>query len=91
SRRLLATTQSRALPERLADRLIPLAKLPPDFRFLANTVPAREQADRLLERARGAGAALAVELEEILKHRRFPRAAEGAPGPGKPVASRRAR
>jgi hypothetical protein len=71
ARRLLEATGERCLPERLAARLVPLARLPSDFRFLANNVPTEPQARALLERAK-ADPELAQDLESILEHRDFP-------------------
>jgi hypothetical protein len=67
ARMLLRTTGSRALPEALSERLLPLARLPSDFRFLANNVPAEAQARALL--ARAGDPVLARELEGILARR----------------------
>jgi hypothetical protein len=72
-RRLLVATRSKTIPERLAARLVLLAEVPPDFRFLANSVPEREHATALLERARSRGEDLAEEVRVIIKRRRFPR------------------
>lgn len=71
ARRLLEVTRSRTLPAQLAARLIPLARTPPDFRFLANNVPEREQAEAVIARARKHGD-LAAELEALAGRRRFP-------------------
>lgn len=68
ARRYLRATDTKTLPLELVDRLIPLAKAPPEFRFLANTAASRKQGDALLRRA---DAGLAEELGEILKKRRF--------------------
>jgi hypothetical protein len=69
----LEATRSRELPAALAARLLPLARLPVDFRFLLSAVPEEAQARELMERARRAPLAAAVlaELEEIVEARRF--------------------
>lgn len=68
ARKLLDITKSRALPEHLASRLIPLAKTAPDLRFLANTVPLEEQKRAVLEKARAFPELEAV-ISQILEHR----------------------
>lgn len=71
ARRLLDTLGAKVLPTSLADRLIELAATSVDYRFLMGRVPTREQAARLLERARGRGEELGRELATILETRRF--------------------
>ena len=48
---LLVGSKQRTLPKALAERLIGLAREPADFRFLANHVPLRAQAEELLSAA----------------------------------------
>lgn len=71
ARRLLEVLDSRALPQDLASRLVELARTPVDFRFLANHVPTRDQASRLLERVEQREEELARQLESIVARRRF--------------------
>ncbi|MHB2021605.1 MAG: hypothetical protein ACYCW6_32130 [Candidatus Xenobia bacterium] len=59
--RYLETSSSRRLPESLVARLIPLARLPSDFKFLANTVPP-ERAETLFA---AAPPELAPELRDL--------------------------
>ena len=70
AKRILEVTASRTLSPNLADRLVPLAKTPAEFRFLANSVPKREQADAILKRA-PTDADLVEDLKRIVKARRF--------------------
>lgn len=71
ARRWLHVTRSRTLSEKIAARLVPLAKTPADFRFLVNNVPSEKLARAALERAR-TQPELFGELEAILEHREFP-------------------
>lgn len=66
ARRLLRVLRRKRLPEPLSDRLVPLARTPADFRFLANSVPARRQAEALIARAGDVD-----ELRAIVETRRF--------------------
>lgn len=68
ARNLLRITKSRFLPERLASRLIPLAKTAPDLRFLANTVATEAQTRAVIEKARGFPG-LADDVAAIVKRR----------------------
>lgn len=70
ARRYLRVTDAKTIPRELADRLIPLAKTPPEFRFLVNTVPRRTQAAALVDRA---PAPLKDQLRKILALRRLRR------------------
>lgn len=70
ARRYLDALERQTLPAELAERLIPLARLPSDHRFLISTVPTEHQARRVLERVRG-DSALHDELREILGSRSF--------------------
>lgn len=70
ARRFLKVTSARLLPERLATRLVPLAREPADFRFLMNHVPLASHAAHLMQEAR-ANSALATELADIRSHRRL--------------------
>lgn len=51
AQRLLDALRGDVLDEHLADRLLPLARMPADFRFLARHVPTRRQADALADAA----------------------------------------
>lgn len=77
----LEATRSRELPAALAARLLPLARLPVDFRFLLSVVPEEAQARGLLEKARGASLPTSdlEELEEIFSARRFGRKRPSGP------------
>jgi hypothetical protein len=68
ARRLLQVTGARTLPAALVARLLPLARVPADFRFLMNHVLEAAQAAALLEQAK-AHAGLAADLETIWRHR----------------------
>ena len=70
AKRILEVTSSRTLPPSLADRLVPLAKTPAELRFLANSVPKREQARAVLRRA-PVDADVVEDLRRIVKARRF--------------------
>ena len=70
-RRLLDVLGLKLLPFDLADRLIPLAAEPVDFRFLMGRVPTREQALLLLERIENETSRR--EAETILAARKFDR------------------
>jgi hypothetical protein len=52
ARRYLEVLGVEQLEEALAERLLPLAKHPVDFRFLAGCVPTRRQAEVVVDRAR---------------------------------------
>ena len=68
-RRLLDVLGRRLIPKNLADRLIELADIPPDFRFLAHRVPSGEQARHLQARAATRAGNVAKEIEAILASR----------------------
>lgn len=68
--RLLDVLGQPALSRRLAERLLPLARLPADFRFLLSRAPDQGFAEEVLSRA-PEDRALRAELEEILSRRRF--------------------
>jgi hypothetical protein len=70
--RLLAVLKTKTLPAPLAARLVTLARIAPDYRFLAHRLPARRIADALL--ARVPDVALAAEVNAILAKRRYPEA-----------------
>lgn len=70
AQRYLDITGDRTLSAALVDRLIPLARLPSDFRFLTSQVASHAQAEALLARA---PAGLRSEAAEILQRRRFRR------------------
>lgn len=62
AKRYLSTIGSRTLPEALAARLIPLARLPSDFRFLINCVLTEEQIEAVYA---AAPEALVEELKDL--------------------------
>jgi hypothetical protein len=66
--RLLRVEKQQVLPANLARKLIKLARLPSDFRFLAHHAPSRATARALLERVRGT--AVEVEVRDIVKRAR---------------------
>ncbi len=68
ARRLLDVLKTRVLAPEVSARLVPLAKTPADFRFLVNSVPSREEAEGVVNRA---PEGLRDELAGILKRRRF--------------------
>ncbi|MSP59021.1 MAG: hypothetical protein EXR72_01550 [Myxococcales bacterium] len=68
ARRLLAATRARMLDEALSDRLLPLARTAPDFRFLMDCIPLARQAEALLALA---PPAIADDLGTIRKRRRL--------------------
>lgn len=68
-RRLIDVLGRKTLPAKLAERLVPLARTPVDFRFLVSRVPNREMARRLLEAA--SDGELREQLETILASRDF--------------------
>jgi hypothetical protein len=66
----------RALHQALAERLLPLARLPADFRFLVNHAPDLRFAQDVIGRAPD-DAELRGELGAILASRRFDREESG--------------
>jgi len=74
AQRLLGIRKRRALPKTLAERLLPFARLPADFRFLVNHAPDLSFAQDVVSRA-PVDAELCRELDAILASRRFDREA----------------
>ncbi len=71
ARRYLRATGTEVLPSRVIDRLIPLAKLRPDFRFLVHHAESADQVKTLLDRGE-AHEGLCSELKTIAHARGFP-------------------
>jgi hypothetical protein len=69
--RLLGALGVRALPAELADRLVPLAKTPADFRFLAHRVPTRDHLAQVVDRT--VSTSVAEMVRRIAESRRFRR------------------
>ncbi len=71
ARQLLAATGSKTISEPLATRLLPLARLPSDLRFLGNTVPTRALAERVKLAAQNIEEPDRDEVMKIVERRRF--------------------